>query len=120
MIYLPEHNSRIIFACGYTRDDTLSITITSPTSTSQTESLSCETITTSQINEYNKWNGEILKGYHLYGVGIGFPTYYRHENGELELWVGFNRTISQTELILQNENIIKKEDNKKEEKKEDC
>jgi hypothetical protein len=36
----------------------------------------------------------------LFGGGIAFPQDYIHDDGEREPWVGFRRSIEQTELMI--------------------
>jgi hypothetical protein len=37
----------------------------------------------------------------LFGGGIAFPQDYRDDEGEIEAWVGFKRSIEQTELMIE-------------------
>lgn len=64
--------------------------------------------------DYDKWNGELLFtsrdvqktpeapfSLGIYGGGIAYPQNHRDEEGEIEPWVGFKRSIEQTDLMLQ-------------------
>jgi hypothetical protein len=96
-----SYDNRIVYACGFTREDTIRITVLSDHEETQQRTLSTE-----DLNGYNRWTGEITVpdtatlSRRLYGIGIAFPQCYRHEDGSVELWLGFRRSMKQIESIL--------------------
>jgi hypothetical protein len=104
----PQYETRIVYCCGYARDDN-AISIKLPLrSTDQTEldTQQGHRLTTEDLNRYNKWTGEIHPKSRLYGVGIAFPQCYQHEDGTVELWVGFRRSMTQVDSILRELSLI--------------
>lgn len=70
--------------------------------------------------DYDKWNGTLFFTVNggneqqrtpsgdaapfslgIYGGGIAYPQNHRDEEGEIEPWVGFKRSIEQTDLMLE-------------------
>lgn len=91
---VPQYEARIVYCCGYARNDKISIKIDR------------QRFSTEDLNRYNRWTGEIDARSRLYGVGIAFPQYYQHEDGSVELWVGFRRSMTQVDSILKELSLI--------------
>lgn len=85
-----------------------------------------------QVKDYDKWSGEIVfkpiqqaqvdtsnndeevtttTGWKLgvYGGGIAYPQNHRDEEGEIEPWVGFKRSIEQTDLMIQADDLYRRD-----------
>ena len=63
-----------------------------------------EAVSLNELDNYDRWTGEVTlekKSIGLFGGGIAFPQDYRDEEGEIEPWVGFKRSIEQTELMIE-------------------
>lgn len=70
------------------------------------------------LDQYDRWIGhvplpsgtdstEVGQYIGLFGGGIAFPQNYRDEEGEVEPWVGFKRSIEQTdEMIKYHERMV--------------
>jgi hypothetical protein len=101
---VPQYEARIVYCCGYARDDT-AISIKLPSLSSESTGAQ-QLLTTEDLNRYNQWTGEIHPQSRLYGVGIAFPQCYQHEDGTVELWVGFSRSMTQVGSILKELSLI--------------
>lgn len=102
----------VVSAIGFSRVDTGSV------ENSQNEYVSDQSIRISieenrlHIADYDRWSGEImlhsennpvdvLRNVGIFGGGIAFPQNHRDEEGDIEPWVGFKRSIEQTDLMLE-------------------
>jgi hypothetical protein len=84
----------IIVAYGFIRDDNFPIFMDN----------NQEAVSLNELDNYDRWTGEVTlekKSIGLFGGGIAFPQDYRDEEGEIEPWVGFKRSIEQTELMIE-------------------
>lgn len=93
----------LVVAYGFERIDNIQITVHSKDNQEQQEGVML--LSTSQLDQYDHMTGEILapSDHHigLFGGGIAFPQDYLDDDGEIEPWVGFKRSIEQTALMIE-------------------
>eukprot|EP01040_Poterioochromonas_malhamensis_P014304 gene14304-15819_t len=90
----PQH---IIVAYGFIRDDNFPISVDD------------YTLSTKDLDNYDKWTGEVKiirengneESIGLFGGGIASPQNYLDDENEVEPWVGFKRSVEQTDLIVE-------------------